>query len=57
MVVKYWLSIVFCLLTYLNTKSQSVVLHPDTFLKDVARYHPLANRAKLRNDMAAAELL
>ncbi|MBK8052068.1 MAG: TolC family protein [Saprospiraceae bacterium] len=34
-----------------------MVLHPDTFLTDVVRFHPLANRAKLRNDMAAAELL
>jgi outer membrane protein TolC len=56
-VVKYGLSIAFCLLISYHSKSQSDVLHPDTFLKDVARNHPLANRAKLRNDMAAAELL
>jgi hypothetical protein len=37
--------------------AKAVVLHPDTFLTQVVRYHPLANRAKLRNDMAAAELL
>ncbi len=56
-VVKYWLTIVCCLLMPFNAESQSTVLHPDTFLTQVVRYHPLANRAKLRNDMAAAELL
>jgi outer membrane protein TolC len=56
-VVKYWLTIVCCLWISFNAESQSSVLHPDTFLTQVVRYHPLANRAKLRNDMAAAELL
>ncbi len=56
-VVKYWLTIICCLLISFNAESQSTVLHPDTFLTQVVRYHPLANRAKLRNDMAAAELL
>ncbi len=53
----YWLTIVAFLFLTFNTNSQAVVLHPDTFLTDVVRFHPLANRAKLRNDMAAAELL
>jgi outer membrane protein TolC len=33
------------------------VLQPDTFLAKVLKYHPLADRASLRKDMATAELL
>ena len=55
--VKYWLTIIGSMWLSLDVNSQTVILHPDTFLTDVVRYHPLANRAALRNDMAAAELV
>lgn len=37
--------------------SQSEIIKPDSFLMRVLQYHPLANRASLRKDVAAAELL
>ena len=55
--VKYWLTIIGSMWLSLDVNSQTVILHPDTFLTDVVRYHPLANRAVLRNHMAAAELV
>lgn len=39
------------------TFSQSEIIKPDSFLMRVLQYHPLANRASLRKDVAEAELL